>query len=120
MKVDIDTDFMAVSSRISVEMWKLIRSFEKAIDDLPTDKADRRLAQLRYSKDRLEIILGEAGLRFITFDGENFSANLPVSPINADEFSDCDECIIESTLEPSIIGYDRVVHTGKIVLIGKK
>jgi hypothetical protein len=114
--MDTDIDFLAISSSLAVEMWKLARAFEKSIGDLPEDKAGRRMPQLRYSRDRLETILHQAGLRLVVFDGEPFTANLPVSPINADEFSSDDECLIESTLEPSIITSDRVIHTGKVLL----
>ena len=116
--MNTENDYIAATARLAVEMWKMSKVLEKVIADLPNDKAERRLPQLRYSRDRLDVILQDAGLRLVTFDGEVFSANLPVTPVNADEFEDNDNFLIETTLEPSIVGPDKVIYTGKVVLAG--
>ena len=101
--------------RLAVDLWKLLRAFERSIADLPAEKAAQRSAQLRYSRDRLDTLLSEAGLRIVTFDGQFFSAHLPVTPINGDEV-DADCAIVESTIEPSLVTTDQVVHVGKVLL----
>ena len=106
--------------QIALEMWKLLRSFERALDDIPADKLARRAAQLRYSKARLETILENSEMRILTYEGQTFTANLPVTPINSDEIDDPDNALVESTLEPTIIGRNLVLHVGKIMLSGDK
>lgn len=104
--------------QITLEMWKLLRSFERAVEDIPLEKQARRAAQHRYSQGRLDTILEDAGIRILTFDGQKFTANLPVTPLNADEIENSEDAIVESTLEPTIIGRNSVLHTGKIMLLG--
>ena len=104
--------------QIALEMWKLLRSFERAIEDIPSEKQARRAAQQRYSQGRLDAILEDSGIRILTFDGQKFTANLPVTPLNADEIENSENAIVESTLEPTIIGRNSVLHTGKVMLLG--
>lgn len=105
-------------TQVSLEMWKLLRAFERALIDLPEDKAAKRAAQHRYSKGRLESVLEGAGMKMLTFEGEKFSAHLPVSPVNSDDIEHPDEAVVESTLEPTIVGQHIVLHTGKVILSG--
>ena len=110
-----DLDLVA---KFSLEMWKLLRAFERTLDDLPDEKKQRRSSQHRYSTSRLESLLDEAGLRLLTFDGQKFTANLPVSPLNADDVGDPNDAMIESTIEPAIVGQNILIHTGKVILAG--
>jgi hypothetical protein len=105
-------------TQVSLEMWKLLRAFERALIDLPNDKASKRAAQYRYSKGRFDAVLEGAGLRLLTFEGQKFSANLPVSPVNADEIDDPNDALVELTIEPTIVGQNIVLHTGKVMLSG--
>lgn len=107
-----------VVAKFSLEMWKLLRAFERTLVDLPDEKKQRRSSQHRYSTSRLDSLLNEAGLRLLTFDGQKFAANLPVSPLNADDVSDPHDAIIESTIEPAIVGQNILIHTGKVILAG--
>lgn len=102
-------------TQLVVEMWKLLRAFDKAIADMPIDKAASRAAQARYSRDRFDILLSEMGIRLLTFEGQPFSAHLPLSAINGDELQ-AEHAIIESTIEPSLVAGNQVVHPGKVVL----
>lgn len=107
-----------IVAKYSLEMWKLLRAFERTLNDLPDEKKQRRAAQFRYSSSRLDGLLDEAGLRLLTFDGQRFTANLPVSPLNADDVCDPHNAIIESTIEPAIVGQNILIHTGKVILAG--
>lgn len=111
-------DVPGALTQVALEMWKLLRAFERALTDLPDDKASKRAAQYRYSRGRLETILDGAGIRLLTFEGQRFSAHLPVSPMNADEIDNPDEACVELTIEPTIVSRDLVLHTGKVMLTG--
>jgi len=105
--------------QLALEMWKLLRAFERMLNEMPEEKAGKRRAQLRYSKAKLDSLLDNAGLRLLSFDGQKYSANLPVSPLNADEVHGPGDSFIESTVEPTIIGDNSIFHTGKIILTGE-
>ncbi len=107
-------------TQVAVEMWKLLRAFERTFVDLPAEKLPNRVAQHRYSTSRLNALLDGVGIKLLTFDGEQFTAHLPVSPANADDIEDADSAVIESTIEPTIIGHNVVLHIGKVMLAGNK
>jgi hypothetical protein len=119
MQTDERSDFETeIVAKLSLEMWKLLRSFERTLADLPEQKRDQRDAQLRYSRSRLDNLMIEAKLRLLTFDGATYTVNLPVSPLNADDFDGAEDLIIESTVEPAIVSADAVLHVGKVLLEG--
>lgn len=106
------------ASRLLIEYWKLLRSYERAAGDLPESKAEKVRAQIRYSAQRLDQILSDASIRLVCFDGEPFSPELPVSAINAEDLEGSDQPTIERTLEPTLLQDGSVLHTGKVLLKG--
>lgn len=105
---------------LASEYWKLVRAFERSIALTPDAHHNRLYAQARYSNGRLDTILGRAGVRIATFDGAEFEINLPVTAVNAEDVKSENTCIVERTLEPTILLDDQVVITGKVFLVEKK
>jgi hypothetical protein len=105
---------------LASEYWKLARAFERSIALTPDTHHNRLNAQARYSNGRLDTILDRAGIRIATFDGVEFEINLPVTAVNAEDVSSDNACVIERTLEPTILVNDQVVLTGKVFLVEKK
>jgi len=54
------------------------------------------------------------------FDGITYSANLPISAVNADDFGDTESAMIEQTLEPAIILGTTPIKTGRVYLAAKR
>jgi hypothetical protein len=106
------------TSRLLIEYWKLLRSYERTAGDLPDGKAEKVHAQIRYSAQRFDQILSDASIRLVCFDGEPFSPELPVSAINAEDLEGCEHPTIERTLEPTLLRDGSVLHTGKVLLKG--
>lgn len=104
---------------IATENWKLQSVLGRALTALPEEKSARVEAQLRYSRDQLERILQDAGLRLVTFEGEEFTAELPVTPVNAEDFAGSKVAYVERTLEPTIVASGSVVRVGKVLLKGE-
>lgn len=104
---------------LAIENWKLQSTLRRAIAELPEEKRARLEAQLRYSRGQLERILTEADLRLATFDGEQFSAELPVSPINAEDVAGTEITFVEQTLEPTVLAGGSVVRVGRVLLKGQ-
>ncbi|MCF3935855.1 hypothetical protein L1787_20910 [Acuticoccus sp. M5D2P5] len=105
-------------AELSVDYWKLLRAFERARDAASPDRSARLTAQARYAESRLVAGLQAAGMRLATFDGETFSAELPVSALNAEDFTDrgAETLRIASTVEPAIIRDMTVIRTGKALV----
>lgn len=101
---------------IAVEHWKLLRALEVAIERLPYEHHSRTVAQWRYFEGRLRPMLAECGLRLETFDGQRFEPNLPVTALNADEFTDGGPLVVDVTVEPAVIENMVVLHLGKVVV----
>lgn len=104
---------------LAVETWKLQATLRRSATDLAEEKRARVEAQLRYSGGQLERILAEADLRLVTFDGEEFSAELPVSPVNAEDLKGAKMTFIDQTLEPTVVAAGSVVRIGRVLLRGQ-
>ena len=115
MTVQIEAE---AASLLLVEYWKLLRSYERTVSELPPSKAEKVQAQIRYSARRLEQILDASSIKLVCFDGEEFSAELPVSAVNAEDLEGCEAPIVDKTLEPTVIQSGTVFHTGKVLLRG--
>jgi hypothetical protein len=105
-------------ARLAVELWKLLRAFERAVPLLPNEHQARSQAQLRFSAGRLESFLAESGLVLAVFDGRPFEPNLPLSAVNGDEYAGVDGLVVQQTIEPAIVCDGRVLLMGKVI-IGK-
>jgi hypothetical protein len=107
-------------AELASEYWKLVRAFERSIALTPEAHHNRLNAQARYATSKLDTLLNRAGIRIATFDGAAFEINLPVTAVNAEDVNSNTPCMIEHTLEPTIILNDQVVLTGKVFLVERK
>jgi hypothetical protein len=92
-----------VLARLAVEYWKLLRSFERAIDLTSQDARVRLSAQARYAAGRLEALLSDAKMKIVSFDGMSFEVNLPAVAINGEDVSGLENVFVERTIEPAVI-----------------
>ena len=105
-------------AKMAVDFWKLAASFESHLQNSDEDARTRGQAQLRFSRRRLEAILDESGLTLSCYDGEEFTASLPVTAINADDFPGHEKYLVEATIEPTVIAAEGTVLTGKVTIVG--
>lgn len=103
-------------ARLAVEYWKLLKAFERTIGRLPHEHVAKTRAQLRFSSSKLDFLLKELGLNLVTFDGKTFESNIPATALNAEDFTDGEILIIESTVEPAVVENMNVLLMGKVVL----
>ena len=101
---------------LAIEYWRLLRLYERAVMEQEPDKHRKSLAQLRYASNRLNIILEKNGFRLISYNGDQYTPNLPVSVVNGDEISGDENLIIDQTLEPTVLYDGRVLSVGKVVI----
>lgn len=105
-----------LTGALAIELWRSLRSSRRSAEFLPADRAEKSLAQIRFVESRIERLLEEAGYRFKTFDGERFSASLPVVPMNLDDVPDDEDPVIKETIEPTLLRKGKVVHVGKVIV----
>lgn len=106
-------------AELAVEFWKLLRNYDRVVDAAPENQKAGLVAQAKYGNRRLVAILDRYGMHIETFDGAIYSANLPVTAVNAEDFVD-GEPVIEQTLEPAIIVGTTAVKTGRVFLRAEK
>jgi hypothetical protein len=106
-------------ARLAVEYWRLLRLVERAVLVAPENVQERLKAQAGHAIVRFETILGEQKISIQEFDGMDFEVNLPVSPINGDDFRADSRLVVERTIEPAVICDMRVILTGKVLLARK-
>lgn len=94
--------------------WKLCEAFERELGFAAEDRARSGEATLRFARRRLDSLLAAADMRIATWDGQPWSAAIPASPINSDEVDGA--AIVESTVEPTLLGGGAVLLPGKIML----
>jgi hypothetical protein len=109
-------DDLKTIAAIAAEFWKVLRALERAAEAANDAAKPRIQAQARYATGRLDAILAERGMSVVAFDGRRFEVNLPVSAVNADDFPDSDELVVERTIEPTIVADMVPVITGKVYL----
>ena len=101
---------------LAVQYWKLCAMLERELEFLGDARVSAAGAQLRFARRKLDAILEDQGLRLATYDGAHWSADVPASPVNGEDIGEADTPMVETTLEPTIIGPDGIVHAGKITL----
>ena len=105
---------------LASEYWKLVHAFERSIALTPAPHHNRLNAQARYARGKLDFITERSSIRVIQFDGADFEVNLPVTAVNAQDVDANVTCVVERTLEPTILINNNVALTGKVFLVEKK
>lgn len=106
-------------ARLCVEYWKLARASLRAAGQLQERDAKRLTAQVKFSELQLSTIAGQMGLSVVSFDGESFTAGVPASADNGEDYGEDDDLVVIKTIEPAIVRDMRVIHQGR-VLVGRR
>lgn len=97
---------------LATHYWKLCESLaHKCAGE--ENSADA--AMLRYSRSKLDAILGSEDMELRCYAGQEWGAALPTIPINPDEI--CGEsATVLRTIEPTILRSGNVLLPGKVML----
>ena len=101
---------------IVTEWFRTARRLGRLTQESAPDRLERERAQLAYSERRIQDILAVYGLRLVTYDGSEFSAQLPAEPINPEDFDSEEGLIISETIEPTVLYEGKIVLRGRVVL----
>lgn len=116
--IDDAEKYKPILVQLIIEHWKLLRVLEKNVERLPPAYLNKAMSQLKYSLKSFESLLSNASVNVVAFEGRKFEASLPASAINAEEFANEPNLIVEMTIEPAVVSESRVLAVGKVI-VGK-
>jgi hypothetical protein len=101
---------------VASEWFKSARRLMRLTQEASPARMERERAQLTYAQGRIDGALAKNGLRMITHEGEKFSPQLPVEPVNPEDFDSEEGLMVQETIEPTVLLHGRVVARGRVVL----
>lgn len=103
-------------AEVATLAWKLAEALGGELEQALPERAQAGQAMLRFATRRLDTLLAQSGLNLVTFDGQDWGAQIPANPINADEVEGCEDVAVDQTVEPTILRGTQVVLPGRILL----
>jgi hypothetical protein len=100
----------------ATEHWRAARRLLRLASDLDPARLPREEAALRFGLNQLHGAMETLGMRISTFDGMVWTPEIPVEPVNADDFEDEAGLVVHETLEPTVLFNGRILRRGKVVL----
>lgn len=102
--------------KLAVEHWRLVRVLVRLVERLPLEAQARVAAQARFAGNQLDALVKDHGIALVTFDGRAFAPSLPVTAVNAEDFTGAEALIVSETVEPTVMSGGRVVQLGKVLV----
>ncbi|OCX59859.1 hypothetical protein BFP70_18250 [Thioclava sp. SK-1] len=103
-------------AQLCVEYWKLAAATEKALSVVLASDGKRLVAQLKFSKRQLDVLLQDLGLRLVDFSGERFHPGLAVSVDNPGDFEEDEALVVGKTIEPTVMSDMTVIRLGRVIV----
>jgi len=109
-------DCLAVLAELAVESWRFAEDYRRLVSRLDANEQNRFTNKLNYFCQRLQCCLSEGGLSLVNLEGQPYEMGIAADVLNLDEYSPCDDLIIDQMIEPVIMGPDGIVKTGKAMV----
>lgn len=116
MTVALSEEGAQALALVASEWFKAARRLSRLTQETAPGRVERERAQLAYAHGRIEGVLAKNGLRMVTHEGAEYSAQLPVEPVNPEDFDSEEGLVVQETLEPTVLLDGRVVARGRVVL----
>lgn len=105
-----------------IESWRLYHYTDDLIHRIANAKVQKRGQNqiVRFEKHMKEA-MDKLQIEIIDFTGQDYVTELPIHPINLDDFSSEDTLFVEVTMEPTIKRKDsaEIIRPG-IVVVGRR
>jgi hypothetical protein len=98
-------------AELATHYWKLCENLASRC----TDPDGHDAAMLRYSRGRLDAILGGEDMVLRCYDAQEWNATLPAVAVNPDEIGG-GAALVERTLEPTVLHGGNIILPGKVML----
>jgi hypothetical protein len=102
-------------AEIAALCWKLCSNLERELEFIPAERLQSVEAGLRFSRRKLEALLANQQMHLATYEGAAWSPQIPATPLNSAEVEGA-QTLVESTVEPTIMGSRGVILSGKVIL----
>ena len=103
--------------RVVAEAWRFKKAFERVLEMLGTNERRKNLSKLKWFEREITEAMTESGLKINNFEGQPYTAGIPATPINIEEFEDDYGLYVSQTLEPTVLDEDgNVLRSGFITL----
>lgn len=103
-----------------VEDYRFCRSFVSAVNKLFNEESKKYGSTYLFHKNKINELADKLQLQIKIFDGFPYDEGLPITPLNADEFTSTDNLFVKQTIEPAIItSKGNIVHQGTVILAEK-
>ena len=109
---------------LPVNIWRLMRAYERALAWLPKER--RRAKRDKARRIFIAVfaallpVLRDSGIKPVSLEGREFDPNYPVEAVNADDLDGEQKMIVAEMLEPVIMRDGKVARFGKLMLARKK
>lgn len=100
----------------TIDGWRLSRTFQRALEKMDAGESRRYASQLIFFQRKMMEHLQQAGLSLVDLTGQPWDPGMPASPLNIGDFSEDDELIIDTVLEPVIMAPEGIRRTGTVTL----
>lgn len=111
---------LGVIAEFIIEEYRFMRTYSSAVNKLFTEEKKRYISAYTFHENKVKELMEKFGLRAIFFDGYDYDEGLPITPLNADEFSITDHLVVEQTYDPAIITLDgNIIKQGTVSLACK-
>ena len=101
---------------MATEAWRFRRVFNKAMSKLEAGESKRYIGQFSWFIKKVDSALKTAGMRIVDVEGKPYDIGMAVSPLNIDDFDECDRLFVEQMIEPIIMDEEKVLKTGTVML----
>lgn len=101
---------------ITVDSWRFAKVFARLVERLDPTEATRYANQLRYFLKKLDESAAKAGVKIVSFEGQDYNAGLPTTPLNLDEFGPDERLVVDQMVEPVLMGPDGLIKSGTVML----
>ncbi|GLH77924.1 hypothetical protein SSBR45G_28320 [Bradyrhizobium sp. SSBR45G] len=101
---------------LALDSWRFQRLFQLALAKLEAEDTARFVSQHRYYLRRLDACLAEAGLRFVSLEGQPYLTGTAAHALNLAEFGPDDELVVDQMIEPIVMDASGLVRSGTVLL----
>ena len=108
-----------ILANMAVENWKFAQVFARAIRRLDASEQSRYVSQMNWFIKQTEENLNAVNLRIVNLVGQEFTAGMAATAINIGHFDEEESLIVDTMLEPVVMGNNGVIKMGVVVLRGK-
>ena len=101
---------------MALDSWRFARVFKRAVSKLDAGERNRYAGQLLWFTKKIEESLAQVELEIVDIEGSSFDPGIAATPLNIGDFEISDSLVVDSMLEPIIMGKDGLVKPGTVIL----